>query len=79
MPGSLDPSGGPGAALDAEKARRAMEDSFADPLAFTYPIVLLAGEIAPSFDELEVLRATVQVARLPKDARVEIDLVAIVS
>ncbi len=48
------------AAVDAERAREVLEASFTDPVEFTYPLVLLSGELAVSFDEQALLRTSLQ-------------------
>ncbi|HVY44922.1 MAG TPA: hypothetical protein VHB21_03545, partial [Minicystis sp.] len=50
-----------GAALDPERARDALEASFQDPVEFSYPVVLVGGELAVTFDEQALLKASLQV------------------
>lgn len=51
-----------GAATDAEGLQRAMVQALREDGKYIAPLVLLAGEIAFPFDELETLRATVVTA-----------------
>jgi hypothetical protein len=46
--------------LDGEPLRKAIDAAFADPLTFTHALVVVAGELAPSFDEVETLKTIVQ-------------------
>jgi hypothetical protein len=53
-----------GSPLDGEALRHAIEDQFADPATHAHPLVLVTGELAPSFDELATLKAAVQLGLL---------------
>ncbi|UQA56215.1 DUF2169 family type VI secretion system accessory protein [Polyangium aurulentum] len=49
--------------VDAPEIRRALADSLDDLVDFHPPLVIVAGELRPLFDELETLRTTVSVAQ----------------
>jgi hypothetical protein len=53
-----------GRAADPSEVRGALADSLEDVTDFDLPLVLVAGELRPSFDEVETLRATVAAAQL---------------
>jgi hypothetical protein len=48
---------------DAAEVRRALADSLDDPDELDRPLVLVTGELRPTFDELETLGATVAVVK----------------
>jgi hypothetical protein len=52
-----------GQPADAAEIHRALADSLDDLDDLDPPLVLLAGELRPTFDEVEVLRATVAVVK----------------
>ena len=47
--------------LDGEALRHAIEEQFADPATYSHPLVLVTGDLAPSFDELATLKVAVQI------------------
>lgn len=52
-----------GRPLDVGEARKAVQASFDDDLDLDPPLLMLAGEARPTFDELETLRATVAIVQ----------------
>ncbi len=52
-----------GQPADAAEIRRALTDGLDDLEDFEPPLVLVAGELRPTFDEIEVLRATIAVVQ----------------
>jgi hypothetical protein len=53
-----------GRVAEASEIRGALAESLEDVTDFDLPLVLVAGELRPSFDEVETLRATVAAAQL---------------
>jgi hypothetical protein len=48
-------------ALDGEPLRRAIQEQYDDPATFSHPLVVVTGDLAPSFDEVATLKASVQI------------------